>query len=422
MNTTTSRAAVGGVMALVFLAAGCGRDADKAPEQAQNVTIGKAAGDVTVWAMGEEGKALGTFVKDFENANPGVRVNVTAIGWDVAHDKLTAAIAGSATPDVSMIGSTWSGELAKTGALEPTPGNLVDKSLFFPGAWQTVDVNGTAYGVPWYVETRVLYYRTDQAEKAGVQPPETWEEFTAFARALKEKGGAKNGFNQSYTQGASWQEVLPLIWQAGGEIVKDGDYTFDTPQAVTALTQYESLFKQKLAPNDTPENAFPQTFVKGEVGGFFSGPWMIGVLNNDGGPDFGGKFDVAPYPKGPVAGTSFVGGADMAVFKKAKNRDAAWKFIQWLSEPKVQAKWYTTVKALPAVQSAWQEPELTADKQLAVFGEQLKDAKTPPPFPTWEQVAKVLEAELEKLARGTQTPEQTARAIQSQADTIGTGL
>ncbi|MFI6735484.1 sugar ABC transporter substrate-binding protein [Nonomuraea sp. NPDC050451] len=421
MNTTTRRA-TGGVLALAILAAGCGRSADRTPEQAQNVTTGKITGEVTVWAMGEEGKALGAFVKDFEAANPGVKVNVTAIGWDVAHDKITAAIAGSATPDVSMVGSTWSGELAKTGALEPTPGNLVDKSVFFPGAWQTVDVNGTAYGVPWYVETRVLYYRTDQAKKAGVEPPKTWEEFTAFAKALKDKGGAKNGFNQSYTQGASWQEVLPLIWQAGGEIVKDGKYTFDTPEALTALKQYASLFTQKLAPNNTPEGAFPQSFIKGEVGGFFSGPWMVGVLNNDGGPGFKDKFDVAPYPKGPVSATSFLGGSDMVVFKKAKNRDAAWKFIQWLSEPKVQAKWYTTVKSLPAVVQAWQEPELTADKQLAVFGEQLKDAKTPPPFPTWEQVARVLETELEKLARGAQTPEQTLKAIQSQADTIGTGL
>ncbi|MFC5832708.1 sugar ABC transporter substrate-binding protein [Nonomuraea insulae] len=420
MNTITRCAA--GALALATLAAGCGRGGERAPEQAQDVTTGTATGEVTVWAMGEEGKALGTFVKDFESAHPGVKVDVTAIGWDVAHDKITAAIAGGATPDVSMIGSTWSGELAKTGALEPTPGNLVDKAAFFPGAWQTVDVGGTAYGVPWYVETRVLYYRTDQARKAGVRPPATWDEFTTFVEALKEKGGAARGFNQSYTLGASWQEVLPLIWQAGGEITKDGKYTFDTPEAVTALKQYDALFDRKLAPTDTPANAFPQTFIKGEVGGFFSGPWMIGVLNNDGGPEFAGKFDVAPYPKGPVSATSFVGGADMAVFKKAKNRDAAWTFIKWLSEPKVQAKWYTTVKALPAVQSAWREPELSADKQLAVFGEQLKDAKTPPPFPTWEQVARVLEAELEKLARGRSTPEQTAKAIQSQAATIGTGL
>ncbi|NUT41721.1 MAG: sugar ABC transporter substrate-binding protein [Thermoactinospora sp.] len=411
-----------GLLALALAATACGRSTDQAPEQAADVKTDKVTGEITVWAIGEEGKALGAFTKEFEAANQGVKVNVTAIGWDVAHDKITSAIAGNATPDVSMIGSTWAGELAKTGALDPTPGNLFDKAAFFPGAWQTIDVNGTAYGVPWYVETRVLYYRKDQAEKAGVKPPQTWEEFRTFVQALKDKGGASKGFNQSYTQGAAWQEVLPLIWQSGGEVVKDGKYTFDTPEAVAALKQYQSLFTDKLAPTDTPDGAFPQTFIKGEVGGFFSGPWMIGVLNNDGGADFKDKFDVAPYPAGPRGRTSFVGGSDWVVFKQAKNRDASWKFVQWLTDPKVQAKWYTTVKALPAVQAGWDQPELQGDEQLKVFGEQLKDAKTPPPFPTWEQLAKVLEAELEKLAKGKSTPEQTAKAIQEQADTIGTGL
>lgn len=410
-----------GLLALALLLTACGRSAETGAEQAKDVATDKAGGAITVWAIGEEGKALGAFAKDFEAANPGVKVTVTPMGWDVAHDKITSAIAGNATPDVSMIGSTWSGELSKTGALEPTPGNLIDKSAFFPGAWQTVDVNGTAYGVPWYVETRVLYYRKDQAEKAGVKPPTTWEEMISFSKALKEKGGAEKGFNQGYTEG-SWQELAPLIWQAGGEIVKDGKYTFDTPEAVAALKQYAALFQQKLAPNDTPKGGFPQNFIKGEVGGFFSGPWMVGVLNNDGGAEFKDKFDLALYPKGPASGTSFVGGSDMVVFKNTKNRDTAWKFLQWLSEPKVQAKWYTTVKALPAVQSAWQESELTSDKQLTIFGEQLKDAKTPPPFPTWEQVAKVIDGELEKIALGRSTPEEAAKAIQSQADTIGTGL
>ncbi|WP_336215185.1 extracellular solute-binding protein [Nonomuraea sp. LPB2021202275-12-8] len=308
MNTTPRRAAAG-LLAMALLVTGCGRDAGQTPEQAQDVTTGALSGQITVWAIGEEGKALGAFAKEFETANPGVKVNVTPMGWDVAHDKITSAVAGDATPDISMIGSTWAGELSKTGALDPTPGNLFDKADFFPGAWQTVDVGGTAYGVPWYVETRVLFYRTDLAEKAGVEPPKTWEELKTFARALKEKGGAKKGFNQGYLEG-SWQEVVPLIWQAGGEIVKDGRYTFDTPEAVTALKHYASLFTEKLAPNDTPRGAFPQNFIKGEVGAFFLGPWMLGVLDNDGGPGFKDKFDVAPYPKGPVSATSFVGGSD----------------------------------------------------------------------------------------------------------------
>ncbi|GAA3507598.1 multiple sugar transport system substrate-binding protein [Streptosporangium album] len=410
-----------GIVALGLVLAGCGRSGDGVAEQAKDVDTGKATGEVTVWAIGAEGEALGAFAKDFEVANPGITVKVTPLGWDVAHDKITAAIAGNATPDVTMLGSTWMGEMAKTGALEPTPGNLIDKSVFFPGAWGTVEVEGTAYGVPWYVETRALYYRKDLAEKAGVKPPTTWEETTSFVKALKDRGGASLGVEQNFRQG-SWQEVLPLVWQAGGEIISDGKWTLDTPQMIQALKQYGSFFESKLSRTDQPTGAFPQTFVKGKVGAFYSGPWMIAGLEKEGGEGFGEKLGVAPYPRGSAGGTSLVGGSDMVVFKNSKNREAAWKFLGWLTDPKVQATWYTKVSALPSVEAAWQDPALTADGRVKVFGDSLKDAKAVPAVPTWEQVAKVMETEIEKMALGKQTAEETAKAVQAQAETIGTGV
>ena len=117
--------------------------------------------------MGTEGEMLGDFVADFEEANPDADVKVTAVPWEAAHDKISNAIAAGETPDVSLIGTTWMGEFAEAGGLEPTPEGLVDEADFFEGAWGSTVVGDTSYGVPWYVETRVLYYRKDLAEKAG---------------------------------------------------------------------------------------------------------------------------------------------------------------------------------------------------------------------------------------------------------------
>jgi ABC-type glycerol-3-phosphate transport system substrate-binding protein len=44
-----------------------------------------------------------------------------------------------------------------------------------------VQVGGVTYGIPWYAETRVLMYHKDLLEKAGVQPPTTWDEWGAAA-------------------------------------------------------------------------------------------------------------------------------------------------------------------------------------------------------------------------------------------------
>jgi multiple sugar transport system substrate-binding protein len=414
-------AAVVAVAAALILAAGCGRGSGGTQDQAKSVSNGKAAGEITVWAMGTEGEKLAVFAKDFTAENPDAKVTVTAVPWDAAHQKIASAIAAKQTPDVSMIGTTWQGEFAKTGALDPTPTDLIKGDAFFPGAWATTQVNGTAYSVPWYVETRVVYYRKDLAAKAGfTSAPKTWDELKAMAKGMQAKAGAKWGIYLQPGKTGSWQSVLPFAWSNGASIADDKGYTFNNPETTEALQYYQSYFTEKIAPTELAEGALEPGFVKGQIGAFLSGPWHVGILNDLGGPGFADKYAVAPMPMKKSA-TSFIGGSNIAVFKDAKNRDAAWKFLAWLSRPDVQMKWYKTSTDLPAVQSAWQDPSLSGDANLSVFGSQLKDAKAPPSFPTWEQVAAVFDTEMEKVAKAGENPATAAKTVEDKANSIGTG-
>jgi multiple sugar transport system substrate-binding protein len=411
------RAVVGVAAVAALTLAGCGRESGGGQEQAESVAAGKATGEITVWAMGAEGEKLGAFAREFTAANPDAKVNVTAVPWDAAHQKIASAIAAKQTPDMSMIGTTWQGEFAKTGALDPTPVDLIAKDAYFPGAWDTTVVGGTAYSVPWYVETRVVFYRKDLAAKAGItKPPASWDELKALAKAMQ-AGGAKWGINLQPGKTGSWQSILPFGWSNGAAIEADGKWTFDTPQMTEALTYYQSFFKDKLSPTDLPQGALEPAFVKGEIGAFMSGPWHVGILNEQGAK---GKFAVAPMPT-RQSSTSFIGGSNLAVFKDAKNRDAAWKFLAWLSKPDVQVKWYQAVSDLPAVQSAWDDPALSADPMLKVFGTQLESAKAPPSFPTWTQLAAAFDVEAEKVCVAGADPAAALKAVQSQAESIGTG-
>ena len=105
----------------------------------------------------------------------------------------------------------------------------------------------------------------------------------------------------------------------------------------------------------------------------------------------------------------------------AENRDAAGKFIEYVSRPEVQQKWYETVSALPSVESAWESGELADDPKLALFGEQLQDAQSPPAVPTWEQVAAVIDAQIEAVVVGGADPAAAVAEMQAQAESIGTG-
>jgi multiple sugar transport system substrate-binding protein len=201
----TARKTVAAALLVAAVAlAGCGRSntSSGGGEQAKGIAAGPAKGAITVWAMGTEGEQLGKFAKTFEQANPGSTVKVTAVPWNNAHDKRATAIAGRTTPDVSLVGTTWMAEFAKTGALDPTP-TAIDKSAFFEGPWSATVVNGTSYGVPWYADTRVLYYRKDMAAKAGLQPPTTWDQLKSFAAALQRKGGASTPWTPPSSSRAS---------------------------------------------------------------------------------------------------------------------------------------------------------------------------------------------------------------------------
>jgi multiple sugar transport system substrate-binding protein len=424
----TARRTIGALLLAAVLAlAGCGRDEgggdDGAAQQSSAIAEGPATGEITVWAMGTEGELLPKLAAEFQKENPDATVKVTAVPWDGAHDKISTAIAGRQTPDVSLLGTTWMGEFAGGGGLDPVPANLAQSDAFFEGAWNTVAVQGTPYGVPWYTDTRVLYYRKDLAAKAGVEAPTTWEELKTFTKALQTQGGAKYGTYLQPSGRGTWQTLAPFVWQAGGDMVNDPanptEYTLDTPQWTEALEFQKSFYDEKLSQATALQpGEIESKFAKGELGSFFSGPWHVGLVKDQGATD--DQIGLAVMPKNQT-GTSFVGGGNLAVFKDSKNRDGAWKFVQWLSRPETQQTWYDTSKDLPAVKAAWEGGTLASDPLLKVFNTQLQDAKAPPAVATWEQVAQVVDTESEKVFKGVSSAADATKAIQSQASSIGLG-
>ena len=113
---------------------------------------------------------------EFERLNPGIAVSVQQIPWTAAHEKLLTAFAGDATPDVAQLGNSWVPELAALGALAPLDARARPRPRL-PRA--TISrVSGTAMSsterstaCPWYVDTRLLFYRRDILREAGFPAP-----------------------------------------------------------------------------------------------------------------------------------------------------------------------------------------------------------------------------------------------------------
>ncbi|WP_406445455.1 sugar ABC transporter substrate-binding protein [Streptomyces sp. NBC_00631] len=411
-------------VAAVLVVAGCGRsDTGSSSAPAGAVPSGKVTGTITMWAQGTEGDKLPELLKGFEKENPGVKVNVTSIPWANAHGKYQTAIAGGTTPDVAQMGTTWMADFAN--AFQQVPKGI-DTTGLFPGSMDSAKVKDATLGVPWYVDTRVIYYRTDLANKAGYSsPPKTWADFQAMLKAMQTKAGTKWGISLP-TGGIgslAFQGALPFVWSGGAELMNsDGTkWTLDTPQMTSAMKYYQSFFTKGIAdPNASfTDGATESGFVKGTTAALINGPWEISALDQAGGKGFEKKYSVMPFPKGQSA-TSLVGGCNLAVFRNSKHSAAAWKLVQYLSKPSVQASWYKLTGDLPAVQSAWSDPSLTADPKLAVFKEQLKSVKAAPNNTAWNQVSDTADRQIERIVKGTD-PAKALSELQKSADSVGAG-
>jgi len=241
----------------------------------------------------------------------------------------------------------------------------------------------------------------------------------AMAKAMQATGGAKWGISLGTK---NWQEYLPFLWSNGGAVMDDqGKFQLNSTQAVEALTYYASFFKDKLSPTSVPEGFdITPAFVAGTHPMFFSGPWHLGLIKEAGGAGFDAKWAIAPMPK-QASSTSFLGGSNLVVYKNSPNKDLAWAFVQYLSDPKTQVAWYKDVTDLPAVQAAWTDPALAGDANVAMFGEQLKSTMAQPATATWSELGTALNSTLEKLTTGAMTPQAAADEMQAEAEKIGTG-
>ncbi|MFD5747261.1 sugar ABC transporter substrate-binding protein [Streptomyces sp. NPDC127033] len=410
MPRTARTVSAGIAVALTFGITACGGSGggDVAADAKQTITV---------WAMGAEGEKLTDVAEKYTEANPNITVKVTPIGWDVAHQKLVSAAAAGTLPDVAQMGGSYLGEFAELGVLEPVDTKTFDKKDFFPAGWQQGEVDGQAYGVPWYVDTRVLYYRTDLAEKAGVgKAPATWPEMRDLATAYQQKAGTKWGLSIQPSGLDTVQSFYSFLYSAGGEIVDDkGEVVIDSPQAVKALKEYGAYFDKGLSNKSVqPGYDVVKDFGNGRVPMFFGGPWHVTLLN-EGQPQIAGKWAVANVPA-DAASVSMAGGSSLVISKDSEHKAAATRFITYLTDTKGQADWYERTKDLPANTAAWTSGDLAGDANLQVFKKQMDTAKASPSLAEWTEITDKVDQAIAKVTQGKASPEDALRTAQSQIE------
>lgn len=362
---------------------------------------------LTAWIMPNSPKPDADFLKTIDpylKEHPNVKVKVTVLDWGSAWTKVTTAATSGEGPDLLQLGTTWVPAIASMGGIDKLNDKVADvggADAFLPAIWNTTSISGQedVYGVPWFVDARAIYYRTDAFQQAGVDAATAFKDWDSFKAALEKVNGITVGGKKMAALGLpgknDWNvvhNIFPWIWAAGGNVLADDNktVTFNDEKGLEGVMYYTGLAAEGLVDKASLEKNSSQIesdFGDGNSAVIISGPWLAKNFNTpkaNGGMDdkaAAKNFAVAPLPAGPGGQYTFVGGSDLTVFKGSKNKEATWDLIKYLSTDEAQQAYANISGQLPSKQALLNASDL--DANMKAFAEATKYGRSYPSIPQW---------------------------------------
>ena len=399
---------------LSVLATACGGDDEPTDEATPPAAEeGEVSGEIDVWIMDpgnpELQDVINTYASDFEAANAGTTVNVEFVPWDGGKDRFLNAIASGDVPDLAETGTTWTPEFAELGGLEAIAEENDD---WLPSLVEAGQVDGALYGVPWYAGNRALIYRSDVFEELGLEAPETWDDLEAAAEQIKAE---KPDMFPMIVPGDYIHMLLPMVWQAGGEIAtQEGDAwtaavnSEEGKQAFETFAAWQENYSPKETLNQNEADA-RVPFDNGNAAMFIGGPWDVTASQTEN-PELEGNLATALIPEGPGGSRdTFAGGSHLSVFADSDNKELAAAFRDFMLQPEELTKFTDELGFFAGTVSGINESALLEDPIMEPFGIQLRDhSRVYPVTPKWgalETDPKPSTVALQSIVQGTSVDE-----------------
>lgn len=374
----------------------------------------KASGPVTItwWDTSNasnESPTYAALVKEFEKANPTIKVKYVDVTFDQAQNKFDTAAGSKGAPDVLRSEVGWTPAFAKKGYFLPLDGTaaLADQAKFQPSLIKQAQYDGKTYGVPLVTDTLALVYNKKLFADAGITAaPTTWDELKADAKIIKTKTKA-----DGFWLNTSSYYAQPFLYGEGTDMVDTASkkITINTAAAKKGLATWQSMFSGTgLHKADITADAYAHiedAFVTGKVASIIQGPWEI--TNFYKGSAFADKSNlgIAVLPAGSAGSAGApTGGHNLSVYAGSSKdkQDAAVKFVAWMTSAKTQTKIALKNATLPTRSDAYTSA-VTADPGVAGFQSVLTSAQPRPELPEYSSLWGPLGTELTALAGGKES-------------------
>ena len=351
----------------------------------------------------------------------GISVTYEIVGWGDAWTRITSAIATGEGVDVFQVGTTWNPQFAATGGLTEIDINeFGGAGAFMKANYISTTYQEKTFGVPWFAETRALFYNKDMFQQAGMEPPQTYQELYEAGDRINEKFGKGRAISIAGTNAwdllHNWAIVL---WAHGGVLVDEQTKTarFNEAPGVEAMKWYVGLVANGYADEACAEYNQPQAdsaFINGNVAMCFMGPWNIANIEVEN-PDL--NYDVVEPPAGPAGRASFSGGSNLVILKASSNQEAAKKWIKFLLEKQKLVDYTQNLShMLPALLEAYDDPYYETGV-WKVFQTTLSYATAYPPLARWGDVENAVQEEFRNILTAYIAKTYSDEKVQEYLDT-----
>jgi len=342
-------------------------------------------------------------VDEFESANPDIKVKLTDLTWANGHEKIVLALASGAGPDVLELGSDWIAQFADHGHLADISEHITADSSNYDGYGMAI-YKDRVYAKPWILGTRVLFVNRDLLIRAGYDTsfvPVNLAQLIQSAMKVNALGRDIYGWGSNTAEKHRlYKKFLPFFWSMEAQIFTDDNKycVLSSSLAIKALTYYKDLHDS--CGYVANQRGIEDAFLDGRIGFILSGDWLLKRIDLEK-QEINLSSTLMPGEK--YVGKSFLGGEFLAVNEASQQKDAALKFIDFITNAENQVRFCKANRsANPSSKSAQKDPYFTTNLHLQTFIKQVAFAKHPPVHPDWVNIETAIEEAVEDALFGSE--------------------
>jgi multiple sugar transport system substrate-binding protein len=385
---------------------------------------------VNVLIQALEGEQWKPLVTEFNQTHPDIRLKLIEApnASNAVEDLYTSSfLLGNSPYDLVYMDIVWVPKFAAAGWLLPLGDRISQPELaqYLQGDVQGGMYQGDLYRIPFRSDAGMLYYRTDLLEKAGYQPPETYQELIQISQSMQQQKLAEWGY---IWQGMQYEGMAAMFAEvlkgAGGFWIdpKTQAVGLDRPEAIAAIDFLRSTIATGISPSGVitykePESL--QLYQSGKAIFLRSWPYVFGAASK---PESAirGKFAIVPMVHAPGQDSGACqGGWGIGIAKTSKHPDAAWKVIEFMSSEETQRKFILATGYVPSRRSLFNDPQIvTKYNHYPKLLEVVENSVLRPPIAQYAQASDILQRYLSAALTNKMTPEAAMKAAASETRTL----